>query len=86
MGLVADGGVNGPDDEGTVDEENERAGVWGGGGEWKVFLYAKRTCFGLVVVWWGMVKEVGGTMRGHGLFYRMVRVIKRNTVSPHTGS
>jgi hypothetical protein len=50
MGLVADGGVNGPDDEGTVDEENERAGVWGGGGEWKVFLYAKRTCFGLAVV------------------------------------
>jgi len=47
MGLVADGGVNGPDDEGNVDE-NERAGVSGGRGEWKMFLYAKRTCFGLV--------------------------------------
>jgi hypothetical protein len=47
MDLVADGGVIGPDDEGNVDE-NERAGV-AGGGEWKVFLYAKRTCFGLVV-------------------------------------
>lgn len=50
MDLVTDGGVIGSDDEGIVDE-NERAGVSGGGGEWKIFnLYAKRTCFGLVVM------------------------------------
>jgi hypothetical protein len=32
MDLVMDGGVINPDDEGIVDE-NERAGVSGGGGE-----------------------------------------------------
>jgi len=49
MNLVTDGGMIGLDDEGSVDE-NERTGVSGGGGEWNIFnLYAKRTCFSLVV-------------------------------------
>ena len=56
-----------------VDEENERVGMWSGGREWKVFLYAKRTFFSLVVV---MVKEVEGTRRGHGLFYTIMHVIE----------
>ena len=57
----------------------ERAGISGGEGEWKIFkLYAKCTCFGLVVKQWGMVKEVEGTMGRHRLFYRMVHVIQRN--------
>jgi hypothetical protein len=30
--FIADGGVIGPDDEGIVDEENERAGTLSGGG------------------------------------------------------
>jgi hypothetical protein len=49
MNLVADGSVLTPDDEDIVDED-ERAGVSGGGGEWEMFLYAKRTFFALVVV------------------------------------
>lgn len=77
MDLVMDGGVISPDDEGIV-EENDRPGVFGGGGEQKMFSYAKRTCFALVVVQLGMVKEVEGTMGGHGLFYRMMHVIQRN--------
>ena len=49
------GGVIRPDDEGIVDDENERTGVSSAGGEWTICLYAKRTCFGaLGVRWWGI--------------------------------
>jgi hypothetical protein len=35
-----------PNDDGGVDDENVSGGIAGvAGGEWKVFLYANRTCF-----------------------------------------
>lgn len=56
---MTEGGVMGPDDEGADEEENERAGIGGAGaGEYRMFLYAKRTCFGFVD-FTGIAKVVG---------------------------